>query len=541
MSAKKHTADDHARALGIILRDEFDVAFAFQDAATGTRVSSNDVDIANFLDKQEVSEVAAQGVVVARHGTGSFRISIPIYISGQAAMVATGLLPAVARIGEEDPREFRRLERWARGVHDRLRLSGSVAPSAMPTEDRAKPAWESVLALNHLIHKSRPHRNSQSAQERILSAARRIIGCRELVWIPECPDTSVVPSSTVLSSADLRRLVALLTRSRLNLAPQPLVCNDVQQQSWSSQFPSIANLMIVPATDQDTIGWVVAINRTSGTTPETVTPFRTADLAVLAPFVSLIEMQARTAARYQDLKNLLVGLTRSLSAALDAKDHYTQGHSARVARIAVEIGRCLGMDEDEIGNLYLAGLLHDIGKIGIRESILGKPGPLTSDEFDEMKRHVTIGHAILADLHQLRSLLPGVLYHHERYDGGGYPEGLVGESIPLLGRILAVADSYDAMTSSRPYRKGMTHQNAIDALNRDGGRQWDPRIVDAALRCMEKIRFITQRGIGGDSLRRALDGAMGASGHDSGTGNDTFVVAPLAQHALDANRILTGA
>src|SRR5262249_1668079 len=150
--------------------------------------------------------------------------------------------------------------------------------------------------------------------------------------------------------------------------------------------------------------------------------------------------------------DLLVGLTRSLTAALDAKDAYTHGHSERVARIAVELGREMGLEEDELGNVYLAGLLHDIGKIGVNDTVLNKAGPLTPEEEEHVKKHVTIGYAILRDLHQLKDLLPGVLHHHERYDGQGYPHGLAGDAIPLLARLLAVADSFDAMSTTRSYR-----------------------------------------------------------------------------------------
>ena len=220
--------------------------------------------------------------------------------------------------------------------------------------------------------------------------------------------------------------------------------------------------------------------------------------------------------RYQYIKDLLVGLTRSLTAAIDAKDAYTFGHSERVAHTAVELGRALGLQEDELGDIHLAGLLHDIGKIGIRDEVLTKNGPLTTDEFKHIQQHVVIGHRILADLHAISHLLPGVLYHHERFDGGGYPEGLKGDAIPLLARILAVADSFDAMNTTRPYRLAMPPER-VDAILRQGaGIQWDPLVIDAYFRCRDRIVAIRQRGLG-ESLRDALDGAprQGTRTHDS--------------------------
>jgi HD-GYP domain-containing protein (c-di-GMP phosphodiesterase class II) len=211
--------------------------------------------------------------------------------------------------------------------------------------------------------------------------------------------------------------------------------------------------------------------------------------------------------RHQDLKELLVGLTRSLTAALDAKDRYTFGHSERVARIAVELGREMRLDPDQLGDIYLAGLLHDVGKIGIRDAVLQKTEVLSAEEQEHIQEHVTIGYSILADLRPIRNLLPGVLYHHERFDGKGYPDGLAGEEIPLLARILAVADAYDAMSQSRPYREPLPNREVEERLLAGAGSQWDKQVVDAFCRCRQKIYAIRQRGVG-DSLTFAIDRAL---------------------------------
>jgi HD-GYP domain-containing protein (c-di-GMP phosphodiesterase class II) len=252
----------------------------------------------------------------------------------------------------------------------------------------------------------------------------------------------------------------------------------------------------------------------SAVPPPTPIPFRKSDAALLAPFVALIETCERASNRYQELKDLLVGLTRALTTAIDAKDSYTYGHSERVGRIAVELGRELGMEGDDLGDIYLAGLLHDIGKIGIRDAVLQKPSKLTPEEEAHIRQHVIIGYSILADLRQIRNLLPGVRYHHERYDGRGYPDGLAGENIPLLARILAVADSYDAMTTARPYRSPLPVQKVEQILLEGAGSQWDKRIIDAFMSCRLKIHSIRQRGLG-ESLRVAIEGALR-------TGSDSF-------------------
>ena len=175
--------------------------------------------------------------------------------------------------------------------------------------------------------------------------------------------------------------------------------------------------------------------------------------------------------------------------------------------MAVELGRELGLREAEQNDVYLAGLLHDIGKIGIRDDVLTKRGSLTADELRHIQQHPIIGHRILAGLHSIAHLLPGVLYHHERYDGRGYPEGLKGDSIPLLARILAVADSFDAMNSSRPYHAAMPPERIDQVLREGAGMQWDPLVIDAYFRCRDRLVAIRQRGLG-ESLRDALDGAL---------------------------------
>lgn len=174
---------------------------------------------------------------------------------------------------------------------------------------------------------------------------------------------------------------------------------------------------------------------------------------------------------------LLESYFSTLAAALDARDPYTAGHSQRVAEYAVRIGRLANLPEGEIQNLRKSALLHDIGKIGIKDAVLLKEGRLTEEEWDQIKQHPVLGEAILKQIEPadaMASYLPGVRSHHERYDGAGYPDGLSGEDIPLFGRIIAVADAFDAMTSDRPYRKGMDEEKAIAILEEGGGAQWDP-------------------------------------------------------------------
>jgi len=182
---------------------------------------------------------------------------------------------------------------------------------------------------------------------------------------------------------------------------------------------------------------------------------------------------------HRALQDASVSAVAALSQALDARDHYTRGHSENVTRIALQVAKAMGMPRDMQTTLQVAGLLHDIGKIGVPDEVLRKPGKLTSEEWDLIRSHPSIGAAILAKAPLLSEVIPIVLGHHERYDGKGYPNGMWGQQIPLLARILAVADAYDAMTSDRPYRSLMPKERALFELRANAGSQFDPDVVAA--------------------------------------------------------------
>jgi len=172
----------------------------------------------------------------------------------------------------------------------------------------------------------------------------------------------------------------------------------------------------------------------------------------------------------------------ALAYALEAKDKYTSGHSQRVTEISVAIAKELGMPRNSIEKIRLAGLIHDIGKIGVKESVLNKPGKLTDEEYQHIKSHCDVGERILTPIVEDEEILKAVRHHHERYDGRGYPDGLSDEQIPLGARILAVADTYDALTSERPYREAMSTETAFAEIERGKGTQFDPEVTNAFLR-----------------------------------------------------------
>ena len=182
---------------------------------------------------------------------------------------------------------------------------------------------------------------------------------------------------------------------------------------------------------------------------------------------------------YRDLADLLFATLGALSSAIDAKDPYTHGHSWRVAEYSVKTARHMGHDSKFLTMLKIAGQLHDFGKIGIREHILGKRGGLNEEERKAMEEHPVIGAHILGRFKPFFKIVPGIRHHHERYDGTGYPDGVSGDRIPMVGRIIAVADAFDAMTTSRPYRRELSREEALEELRKTAGSQFDPFVVKA--------------------------------------------------------------
>jgi putative nucleotidyltransferase with HDIG domain len=182
----------------------------------------------------------------------------------------------------------------------------------------------------------------------------------------------------------------------------------------------------------------------------------------------------------------LMDTVTALAFTIDAKDHYTQGHSQSVSRLAAQIGQQLGLSKDELEEIRLAGILHDIGKIGVPESVLNKPSCLTPEEYELMKSHATLGERILAPLKvkAIERIRKMVRSHHERVDGKGYPDGLLGEDIPLGARIITIADCYDTLISDRSYKKACPLQEAIEELQRGSGTQFDTKLLDAFLQSL---------------------------------------------------------
>lgn len=208
---------------------------------------------------------------------------------------------------------------------------------------------------------------------------------------------------------------------------------------------------------------------------------------------SLLDQKIKLEESYLKLNSTYVSTVMTLTNAIDARDPNTSGHSERVTRISLEIGKFLGLANSQLELLKLSALFHDVGKLGVLDEILYKPGKLTDDEYEKIKAHPQIGVNILENIVFLKKALPIILHHHEKFSGGGYPSGIKGDEIPIESRIIAVADTYDAMTSDRPYRKGIPHNDAICEIVKLKGSQFDAKIVDVFLKVdLECSQYISQ-------------------------------------------------
>ncbi|MCA9075621.1 MAG: HD-GYP domain-containing protein [Planctomycetaceae bacterium] len=276
-----------------------------------------------------------------------------------------------------------------------------------------------------------------------------------------------------------------------------------EEEGTTSPLPKIANggrveppfrasgvnsIVAVPLTSSGRVsGWLVAVNRLTQEAgayngfAASEMEFGTVEASLMAAAATLIATHSHNVDLLHEQEALVLGVIRSMSRAIDARDPYTRGHSDRVGWYAQLIAEQMGLPTEQRDRIYICGLLHDVGKIGVPDHILLKPDRLTDAQFDMIKQHPQTGYDIVKNLKQFDDLLPGILHHHEAIDGSGYPRGLMGEEIPLQARILAVADSFDAMTSDRPYRNGMSDVKAFGILREQSGIQWDAGVVRAFL------------------------------------------------------------
>ncbi len=269
----------------------------------------------------------------------------------------------------------------------------------------------------------------------------------------------------------MRRIAFGLMR-RLADDPQPLVIDDTKPFDLPHLARLTRQLLVVPMVHGSRlIGILFGGDKSNGS------PISSIDTHLGTSLGASLSIFLANTMLYADMHAMFMGTMHALTRSIDAKDPYTFGHSERVALVSKQLAQAAGLEPHQIERVHIAGLIHDVGKIGVPEAVLQKTGPLDLHEFNLIKQHPQIGARILADIRQMQDLIPGVLYHHERWDGLGYPHQLEGENIPLLGRLVSLADAFDAMSSSRTYRSSMKHEQVIAEIRRCSGSQFDPQLA----------------------------------------------------------------
>jgi len=357
----------------------------------------------------------------------------------------------------------------------------------MQLSDELEQTYEEISLMHTLTRNLQISRGPAELAELCLMQMHELVrSAGNVIWIAEKDGTRhfLVRGELPFDELGMARLISHFEDHDWS---RPLVRNNLANSSLADDFPGLQNLIIVPVSEGNCrFGWIVSCNLL------THREFGTIEASLISSVATILGTHVRNIHLYREHEELLLSFVRSLVSTLEAKDPYTRGHSERVALIGRRLGEELGLPADELRDIYVAGLLHDIGKIGVDDGIIRKSEMLTAEEFRRIREHPMIGYTILNGLKNLQRILPGVRNHHETYSGKGYPDGLAGEDIPLMARILAVADSYDAMKSDRPYRKGMPRAK-IEAIFREGTNdQWDGEVIDAYFHAANDIERLCE-------------------------------------------------
>lgn len=379
----------------------------------------------------------------------------------------------------------------AENVYQTMFQSVQAAPSQEQLRE-AQTRLRAIYAANQAISSER---NLSRLFERVMDQIFTLVPAHNGVillrdndtqeWVQEHMKTGLPDEEFVISSS-------IVNRAYEN--GEAVITYDAAEDSRFEAGASIitqkiASAMCVPLMHQNDRLGVVYVD-TRGTT----NAFVSGDMELLVALAGPAAIAIRNAQYLRMVEQAYEETLISLANAIEMRDHYTVGHTWRVTNFAMEIARELGWPAERLKEVQMGGVLHDIGKLAVDDAILRKPERLTEDEYAKMKIHPERGAQLLQDVKSLHPLIPYCLYHHERYDGKGYPFGMKGEEIPIEGRILSVADTFDAMTSNRPYRKGMDPEIAIAEMEKGIGTQFDPACAAALIHCFRagKIDAILQ-------------------------------------------------
>lgn len=442
-----------------------------------------------------------QLLAVPMRSNGCARLLVAGLVTSETASIACALADSILRSHE--------LKLELDAVHSQLAKATSQLDSCLlqVTTSFEELTWLRSLA-EHFEICSLENSLADAAQV-TLPSLRRLIYAQELFLFGMHVERErdgigvdlpllAFDGDRALSETAARHLIVEVAARR---PKQSVVWNEPGCDRPSDKSNQVRSYILTPVVKcQEQLGWLLAINKnippdnpllqSVQAGDRNLVEFGTTEAGLLSTMAVMLATHGNNVELINEKEALLVGVIRALVDIIDAKDAYTCGHSDRVASMSKRIAQQLGQSPAECEQAYMAGLLHDIGKIGVPDKVLGKSTGLTDQEYALVRMHPEIGAEILRHLKPFSYVLPGVLHHHETFDGQGYPHGLAGEAIPLLARIIAVADSYDAMTSDRTYRKGMPTTEAESILRNGAGSQWDTEIIDAFLTALPDIHDI---------------------------------------------------
>ena len=515
----RERAEQLSRLAGV-LRESFGVGFSLWDAATGELAHAsvhqpgcNDPlrgQLARALVGDEPQFLADEDSVLV--------LGIPLPLRHGEAMVATAAFvtrqlgpserpgPAAALLTADEAAATDWIRSQPAWSHDALLRLAVAVQARLAAETRAwqlqhevekvsdnlASTYEEICLLHSLTQNLRLRSDDEQLCRLVLNCLLDCVPARAaaLQLLPvakEGQNTYKARTHSVLFSAgdcplDDREFSRLIDTLQLQPTGGPRVVNRRFTEIDGWPFPDVRQLVVVPLPEGERVfGWLAIVNHNDDA------EFGTVEASLLNSIGAMLGIHSSNRDLYRQQSEFLASVVRAFTSAIDAKDPYTCGHSDRVARVSVRLAKELDCDAELLHTLYMAGLLHDVGKIGIDDAVLRKPDKLTEAEFEHIKEHPELGYRILADIAQLAAVLPAVLHHHEQWDGRGYPTKLVADQIPLIARIVAVADAFDAMSSDRPYRKGMPVEKVEEIFRRGAGQQWDPEVIAAYFRVRDEI------------------------------------------------------
>ena len=461
---------------------------------------------------EEVAPLTMLALPLGHLGVGASLVAVGVFVNQQvaneeeakAAARAFGIDAGLALRWSQGRIVWQTnvLQRMAETVHQNLtqrqrlaRLEDELAEVSAHTDD--------IYAELELLHRltGQLHLSESEAElwRNALGWLADTISAQCLVMVlcgngEDGPDHEHVDQWDVLTEGECpvenEEIIELIRRFCATALRRPILLNRAETTLPTWHCPTIRELVCVPIDGGELPrGWLLALNH-RGHANKTFCDFGSVEIQLLRSVGTILGIHNSNLGLYREQSRLFSSSVQALISAIDAKDRYTAGHSNRVARYSVSLAQKLGLSKDECDTIFLAGLLHDIGKIGIDDQVLNKPGRLTKAEFEHIKLHPRLGYEILKGIRPLEKVLPIVLHHHEAWNGSGYPEGLVETATPRMARIMAVADAFDAMSSDRPYRQGMSEEESAAILREGAGSQWDPEVIEAFFEIRDEIRQI---------------------------------------------------